>query len=85
MELIMSTTLDTPGVAAAAAATPGSGLLRTATAWWAAYLAYRRERAAIMRLQALSERELQDIGITRSQIGCAVRGDPIDRPLSRYY
>ena len=56
----------------------GSGLIATMKAWWMAYLIRRNERAAINQLHAMSDRELQDIGLTRSQIEGAVRGE-LDR------
>jgi uncharacterized protein YjiS (DUF1127 family) len=43
--------------------------------WWAAYRRWRAEQVAIARLHAMSDRQLRDIGITRSQIEFAVRGD----------
>lgn len=41
--------------------------------WWAAYTAWRIERWAICRLTAMSDCELKDIGIVRSQIPFAVK------------
>ena len=53
--------------------------------WWAAYMTWRVERWAIARLSEMSDRQLKDIGVVRSQIEFAVRGkterDPI---VSRY-
>lgn len=52
----------------------------------AAYLAWRAEEEAIWRLQSMSDRELRDIGVTRSQIPFAVRGRmPLSRPLGTYF
>jgi uncharacterized protein YjiS (DUF1127 family) len=42
--------------------------------WWVAYLAWRLERAAALQLEALSDRELQDIGLRRCEIEGAVKG-----------
>ena len=42
--------------------------------WWAAYIAWRVEQAAIVQLQSMSDRDLKDIGLTRSEIARAVRG-----------
>ena len=53
------------------------GLIANLNAWWIAYLTRRIERAAILQLGALSDRALLDIGLTRSQIEEAVRGDQI--------
>ena len=51
--------------------------------WWAACLARRIERAAILQLGSMSDRELKDIGLTRSQIVHAVRGGFRCNPLDR--
>jgi uncharacterized protein YjiS (DUF1127 family) len=40
--------------------------------WWLAYMTWRIERLAISRLSAMSDRQLNDIGIQRSQIESAV-------------
>jgi uncharacterized protein YjiS (DUF1127 family) len=45
---------------------------------WAAYRRRRAEQVAIARLNAMSDRQLRDIGISRSQIEFAVKGD-LDR------
>jgi uncharacterized protein YjiS (DUF1127 family) len=45
-----------------------SVLVSTAKTWWVAYLMRRMEREAIIQLRAMSDRQLEDIGITRSQI-----------------
>jgi uncharacterized protein YjiS (DUF1127 family) len=41
-------------------------------AWWAAYQRHRREQLTIKHLRNMSDRELKDIGIVRSQIEFAV-------------
>ncbi len=43
--------------------------------WWLALLRQRIEQAAIVQLASMSDRELHDIGLTRSQIVGAVRGE----------
>jgi uncharacterized protein YjiS (DUF1127 family) len=43
--------------------------------WWAGYRTWRAEQVAIARLYAMSDRQLRDIGIVRSEIEFAVRGD----------
>jgi uncharacterized protein YjiS (DUF1127 family) len=54
--------------------------------WWAAYKRRRAERLAIARLHAMSDRQLRDIGITRSQVEFAVRGDvERDRVVGRAF
>jgi uncharacterized protein YjiS (DUF1127 family) len=49
---------------------PGSTIVR----WWVAYTTWRIERLAIARLEAMSDRQLKDIGLVRSQLGFAVKG-----------
>ena len=43
--------------------------------WCVAYLTWRIERAAITQLWSMSDRQLRDIGISRSEIDSAVRGE----------
>jgi uncharacterized protein YjiS (DUF1127 family) len=61
-----------PGNSAAAAlsARIGGALRR----WWLAYMDWRLQQMTINRLRCMSERELRDIGLSRSQIEFAVRG-----------
>ena len=59
------------------------GLLAAVKTWWVAYFTRRMERAAIIQLHAMSDRELEDIGLTRSQINHAVRGELNHRPITR--
>jgi uncharacterized protein YjiS (DUF1127 family) len=40
---------------------------------WVAYVTWRIEQAAIVVLQAMSDRELNDIGLPRSEIAGAVK------------
>ena len=40
--------------------------------WWMTYLIWRTEQAAVEQLQAMSDRELRDIGLARSEITGAV-------------
>ena len=47
--------------------------------WWTAYTIWRIERLAISRLMAMSDRQLRDIGIERSQIAFAARGGDRER------
>src|SRR5262245_6519435 len=47
----------------------------TVKKWRMAYLDRRIERVGIAHLEAMSDRELEDIGLTRSQIESAVRGE----------
>ena len=60
----------------------GDGLLRL----WRTYWQFRTHRAAILMLQALDDRTLADIGLSRSQIVSAVygsNGNPTCMRLSR--
>jgi uncharacterized protein YjiS (DUF1127 family) len=41
--------------------------------WWATYTAWRIEQEAISQLWSMSDRELKDIGLTRSEIPGAVK------------
>jgi len=79
----MSTTFGTPGLAGGRIRPRRDALIAAVRAWWLAYLSRRKERAAILQLHAMSDRELRDIGITRSQIEGAVRGELDQRPLIR--
>jgi len=49
------------------------GILSSLKRLLAAYFAWRIEREVIAQLAAMSDRELKDIGLTRSQIPGAVR------------
>jgi uncharacterized protein YjiS (DUF1127 family) len=49
----------------------------TLTRWWVAYMTWRIERAAITQLQSMGDRDLKDIGLTRSSITRAVRFQPL--------
>ena len=52
--------------------------------WWVDYMTWRMEQAAIARLSSMSDRELKDIGLIRSNIVGAVSGDAADWPFRRY-
>ena len=69
-----STVLE-PGVAAASGtpATLGAVLKRLCEA----YVAWRTETAAIAALRSMSDRALTDIGLTRSEIARAVKGEAV--------
>ena len=71
----MSRAFDAPANAEGRTRSSGNTFVALVKALWLAYLARRVERAAIMQLRAMSERELRDIGLTRSQIEPAVRGE----------
>jgi uncharacterized protein YjiS (DUF1127 family) len=69
--MIMSTNPDpaTQRGAGAALNTVGRALIRC----WAAYMTWRIERLAVACLGAMSDRQLRDLGIVRSQIEFAVK------------
>jgi uncharacterized protein YjiS (DUF1127 family) len=50
--------------------------------WWDSYNSWRLQEAAIARLKSMSDHELKDIGISRSQIDFAVMGDVRRSPTS---
>jgi uncharacterized protein YjiS (DUF1127 family) len=82
--MIMSTTFGT--AAAAQELAPSSwagGMLATAKRAWVAYMTWRIERAAIDQLSAMSDRQLKDIGLTRSEIVAAARGLTLPSRWSR--
>ena len=85
MEMIMSTTFSPPAPAPCAAGQARiGGSVAALKRWWMAYLTWRVEQAAIAQLHMMSDRELKDIGLTRSQIMGAVRGEAENRLFSRY-
>ena len=54
--------------------------------WWTAYVTWRAEQAAADQLAAMSDRELSDIGLSRTEIDSAVKSKAAcDRRISRYY
>jgi uncharacterized protein YjiS (DUF1127 family) len=75
MEMIMSTTLETTASAPElAGASWANSILASAKRAWVAYISWRIQRAAIDQLSAMSDRQLKDIGLTRSEIVAAARG-----------
>jgi uncharacterized protein YjiS (DUF1127 family) len=50
----------------------GGRLVATLERWLIAYMTWRLEQAAIAQLSAMSDRQLKDIGLTRSEIPNAV-------------
>jgi uncharacterized protein YjiS (DUF1127 family) len=54
--------------------------------WWMAYLEWRLHHLAATQLHAMTDRELKDIGLSRSEIEAALRGDhQRDHNIVRYY
>jgi uncharacterized protein YjiS (DUF1127 family) len=47
---------------------------KTLKSWWVACMTWRVQRIAMAHLRSLSDRQLRDIGLDRSQIGGAVKG-----------
>ena len=70
----MSRTLLAPDAAHAIARPSDAGRLGILLkAWWAAYRRRRTERIMAETLRGMSDRQLRDIGIVRSEIDFAVR------------
>jgi uncharacterized protein YjiS (DUF1127 family) len=70
----MSTIFETPdlrGLAGSEAVWIGHVVGRC----WQAFLKWRREQAAIAVLATMSDRDLRDIGLNRSEIAFAVKGE----------
>ena len=62
----------------------GRELAATLKGWWETYQTRRAEQAAMAQLWSMSDRELRDIGLTRSEITGAVKDRavrPRDQPL----
>jgi uncharacterized protein YjiS (DUF1127 family) len=58
----------------ASASAIAHALWSTVTRWWVVYMTWRIEQLAITRLKEVSDRQLKDIGVARSQIKSAVTG-----------
>jgi uncharacterized protein YjiS (DUF1127 family) len=75
MEMVMSMSFAAPPAAHGTLARPqADGPVAVLQRWWVACMARRFEAAAIGRLSSMSDRELKDIGLVRSNIVPAVRG-----------
>jgi uncharacterized protein YjiS (DUF1127 family) len=85
--MIMSTISNAPAAAQGTTGHPWTGRLAAALKrWWVAYITWLLERAAINQLSSLSDRQLKDIGLDRSEITGAVKGRVgRERLFSRYY
>jgi uncharacterized protein YjiS (DUF1127 family) len=53
------------------------GLIANLKRCWAAYLTWRRQQAAIAQLWSMSDTQLRDIGLTRTEIIAAVKGEAV--------
>jgi uncharacterized protein YjiS (DUF1127 family) len=63
-----------------------SALLATLERWFAAYLTWCMKRVVIAQLWSMSDHELKAIGLARSDIAEAVKGDTVrDRANNRCY
>jgi uncharacterized protein YjiS (DUF1127 family) len=72
-EIIVSTISRAPAAAQTAATLSWTVLLRAKfTLWWTAYSTWRIEQAAMQQLERMSDRDLRDMGLTRSDITHAV-------------
>jgi uncharacterized protein YjiS (DUF1127 family) len=85
MEMIMGMTSTVP---IAAQGIPGRSWGKELGAllarWWVAHMARHLEQRALAALASMSDRELKDIGLTRTDIPAAVRGQIIrDRAIIR--
>jgi uncharacterized protein YjiS (DUF1127 family) len=49
------------------------GLAATTKRWWATYMTWRIEQAAIAQLWSMNDRELKDLGLSRSEITSAAK------------
>jgi uncharacterized protein YjiS (DUF1127 family) len=86
MEMIMSAISNSLAQREALAATALRGVGRALRTWWTAYMNWRLEQLAIKTLQSMSDRELRDMGVSRSAIAFAVKGGTESHPIfSRYY
>jgi uncharacterized protein YjiS (DUF1127 family) len=56
-----------------------SGISGAMKRWWMSYMNWRVQQLAATRLRSMSDRELKDIGMSRSQIEFAVNGK-LERP-----
>jgi uncharacterized protein YjiS (DUF1127 family) len=74
MRTLSSTTARLQNVA-----TPSNRLIDQLIArlqsWWVAYLGWRIERQATLQLEAMTDRELHDIGLRPCEIEGAVKGE----------
>jgi uncharacterized protein YjiS (DUF1127 family) len=78
--MIMSTIIGTAALPRGGALPGrGTGIGAFVKRAWVAYMTWRIERVAIEQLRAMSDRQLKDIGLTRSEINAAARGTILSR------
>jgi uncharacterized protein YjiS (DUF1127 family) len=86
MEMIMSTTSTATARQYSASRSIVGRVAAASKRLWVAYITWRIERAAMAHLRSMSDRELEDLGLSRSQIEGAVAGKRAsDRASARYY
>jgi uncharacterized protein YjiS (DUF1127 family) len=73
----MSTIYSAPAIQGTAG--PQFSLRATLRQWCVSYMGWRAERAATAHLRAMSDRDLRDIGLLRSQLA-QVEGAPSGQP-----
>jgi uncharacterized protein YjiS (DUF1127 family) len=75
MEMIMSTISNTIARQNSAASSILGRLAAAPKHLWTAFITWRVQQAAVNHLKSMNDRELKDIGLSRSQIECAVMGE----------
>jgi uncharacterized protein YjiS (DUF1127 family) len=86
MEMIMTTISKTTERQNSAGSRILGRLAAASKCLLTAFITWRAEQAARTHLQSMSDRELEDIGLSRSQIECAVTGESArGRVFRRYY
>jgi uncharacterized protein YjiS (DUF1127 family) len=84
-EKIMRTLSSTTARLQSVATQPGQ-LIAKLQSWWVAYLDWCIQREAALQLEALSDRDLHDIGLRRCEIEGAVKGElQRERAFGRLY
>lgn len=71
-----ATSSTTESYAHAGASTPAL-VVATMKRWWLAYITWRIEHTALATLNSMSDRDLTDIGLGRSDIIGAVKGETV--------
>jgi uncharacterized protein YjiS (DUF1127 family) len=78
----MRTTLDVPVSPQGFTETSvAKRLVAKLSGYWTTYSNWRAEQAAIAELRSLSDRDLKDIGLHRSEILSVIRNPPTRRSL----
>jgi uncharacterized protein YjiS (DUF1127 family) len=85
MEMIMSTASNTIQHGGSLADSFVRETGRTLRRWCTAYFKWRLQQSAISQLESMSDRELEDVGISRAQINLAVKGEAARDAMSRRF